>query len=373
VLLDRRLSFKPRRSYLLLGPRRVGKSTLLRVRFPDAEWIDLLKSDVYFEYRTRPALLRERFAEGTGTIVIDEVQLIPELMREVHWLIENSKQRFVLSGSSARKLRRGGMTNLAGRLSTVRLHPLTAAEVPGLQLSARLQHGCLPPIVLSDEPERDLRDYCGEYLKEEIQAEGLVRNLPAFTRFLEAAALSNGELLSYSTAARDCGVALKTVREYFQILVDTLLGHFLEPWTRTRKRRSILTPKFYFFDCGIPNTLLGRRLSPKTPEYGKAFEQFLILEAIAARDYDGKYERLSYWRSASGHEVDLFIDDHTACEFKTGTISSRDAAGILAFSEERRLRNRWIVGLEERTRKLEDGVLVLPWREFLDRIRHGAF
>ena len=245
-------------------------------------------------------------------------------------------------------------------------------RVAGLP-AARLQHGCLPPIVLSDEPERELRDYCGEYLKEKIQAEGLVRNLPAFTRFLEAAALANGELLSYSSAARDCGVALKTVREHFQILVDTLLGHVLSPWTRTRKRRSILTPKLYCFDCGIPNTLLGRRLPPKTPEYGRAFEQFLVLEAIAARDYEGKCERLSYWRSASGYEVDLLIDDHTACEFKTGTISWRDAAGILAFGEERRLRNRWIVGLEEKPRKMEERVLVLPWREFLDRIRRGAF
>ena len=373
MILERRLSLKAGRNWLLLGPRRVGKSTFLRAHFAEAEWIDLLKTDVFFEYRSRPAILRERFAEGGGTIVIDEVQLIPELLREVHWLIENSRRRFVLCGSSARKLRRGGVTNLAGRLSAARLHPLTASEAPDLKLAERLQHGSLPPVVFSTDPERELRSYCGEYLKEEVQAEGLVRNLPAFARFLESAALANGELLSYASAARDCGVALKTVREYFQILVDTLLGHFLEPWTKSRKRRAILMPKFYFFDCGVPNTLLGRRLSPKTPEFGKAFEQMMVLEAMAARDYEGKLDRLTYWRSASGFEVDLLIDSHTACEFKTGTVSMRDAAGILALAEDLKLKNRWIVGLEERPRRLEAGVVVLPWREFVERLRSGDF
>lgn len=371
MILARRLPLKRNRSTLLLGPRRVGKSTYLRQHFANCEWVDLLKTDVYFEFRARPALLRERFADSKSPIIIDEIQLIPELIREVHWMIENNGTQFILSGSSARKLRKEGVTNLAGRLSTSHLHPLTACELPKFDLNERLQYGCLPPMVFSDDPSHDLKNYCGEYLREEVQAEGLVRNLPAFVRFLDLSALSNGELLSYATIARDCGIALKTVRDYFQILVDTLLGHFVDPWIRTKKRRAILTPKFYFFDCGIPNSLLGRRLSSKTPEFGKSFEQLMVLESIAARDYEGKFEKISYWRSSSGYEVDLLIDDHTAVEFKTGSTSLSDARGLLALEEEMKLKNKWIVSLDPKPRKLEKGVQVIPWREFTERIRQG--
>lgn len=211
------------------------------------------------------------------------------------------------------------------------------------------------------------------YLKEEVQAEGLVRSLPSFSRFLEVAALSNAELVAYATVARECGIAAKTARDYFEILVDTLIGHFLEPWTRTKKRRAILTPKFYFFDCGIPNFLLQRVLSKKTPEFGKSFEQLMVLEAIAARDYERRFEKLHYWRSASGYEVDLLIDDHTAVEFKTGRVSGADARGLQALSEEMKLKNRWIVSLESKPRLMDDGILVLSWRDFAMRLQSGSF
>lgn len=368
MFLDRKLSLEKKRSYLLLGPRRVGKSTYLKHYFKDAEWIDLLKSNLYFEYQAHPELLRERFEHTSKLIVIDEIQLIPDLMREVHWLIENSNCRFILSGSSARKLRKQGITNLAGRLRTVRLYPLTYSEIPNFNLDLRLQFGCLPSLVYSEEPKLDLKDYCGEYLKEEVQAEGLVRSLPTFARFLELAALSNGELLSYATIARDCGVALKTVREYFQILEDTLLAYHLDAFTKSKKRRAILSPKFYYFDCGIPNSLLDRKLSSKTPEYGKSFEQFMILETIAARDYSKKFEKISFWRSASGYEVDLIIDDHTAVEFKTGTVTLKDSAGLSALKEEIALKNTWIVSRDTHLRKLDNGVLVMPWQDYIQRL-----
>ena len=368
MIFERRLRLDPHRSYLLLGPRRVGKSTYLRRMFPSAEYIDMLKSDVYFDYRTRPALLRERYAHFSGTIVIDEVQRTPVLMSEVHWLLENSPVRFILCGSSARKLRREGVTNLAGRLKNARMMPLTVAEMPRFDLGARLQYGCLPPVVLSDTPRDDLRDYCGEYLREEVLSEGLVRTIPAFSRFLEIAALSNAELVSYAAIARDCGVSPKTVGGYFQILEDTLLGFSLAPFTRTRKRRAILSSKFYFFDCGLPNSLLGRHVSPRTPEFGKSFEQFLVLETLAAMYYERKIESLSYWRSASGFEVDLLIDGHTAVEFKSGTVHEQDCLGLLALGEEIKLRNKWIVSTEARTRTLSKGLEVLPWQVYVERL-----
>jgi predicted AAA+ superfamily ATPase len=368
MVFERRLALAPRRSHLLLGPRRVGKSTWLRTAFPEAEYIDLLKSDVYFEYRMRPALLRERFARNAGTVVIDEVQRIPDLLSEAHWLLENSSVQLVLCGSSARKLRRHGVTNLAGRLKSSWLLPLTVAEMPEFDLDTRLQFGCLPPIVLSDTPRDDLRDYCGEYLREEVQSEGLVRNIPSFSRFLEMAALGNAELISYASIARDCGVSPKTVAAYFQILEDTLLGFSLAPFTRSRKRRPILTSKFYFFDCGIPNSLLGRHVMPRTPEYGKSFEQFLVLETFAAMQYERRIEHLAFWRSASGYEVDLVIDGHTAVEFKSGPVHSPDCAGLLALAEEVKLKNMWIVSTESHARTLANNVEILPWRTYIERL-----
>jgi uncharacterized protein len=369
MVLKRRIAFAPDRSYLLLGPRRVGKSTYLRHELDVDVFVDLLMSDVFYDYRARPALLRERYSNVSGTLVIDEIQRIPDLLSEVHWMIENCGMRFILSGSSARRLRREGVTNLAGRLRTQRMAPLTWMECRELfSLDERLQFGMLPPIVLSDDPGRDLRDYCGEYLKEEVQAEGLVRNLPAFTRFLEAAAFNNAELVNYSNIARDCGVSAKTVAEYYQILKDTLLGFILEPYTRTRKRRALKTGKFYYFDCGVSNALLGRVVSPKTPEYGKVFEQFLVLETIHASFYEAGIERVQYWRSASGIEVDLLINEHTAVEFKSGSVHDRDAHGLLALGEELPLKNRWIVCKEQVPRILSSGVEVVPWFDYLERL-----
>ena len=369
AILKRSLKLQTRKNYLLLGPRRVGKTTYLRTHFPNCETIDLLKRDVFFEYRTSPHLLRERYLEGEGTIIIDEIQLIPDLLYEVHWMIENTGRNFILSGSSARKLRRTGVTNLAGRLASVHMVPLTHAEIPDFDLHRQLQFGSLPPILFSENPAEDLKNYCGEYLKEEIQSEGIVRNLPSFTRFLESAALSNAEMISYTSQARDCGVAAKTIKAYYQILVDTLLGYMLEAFTKTKKRRAITTPKFYFFDCALPNTILERTLSPKTPEFGKAFEHYLLLETIAAMRYGKRISKLQYWRSASGFEVDLIINEHTAVEFKTGSIHIQDTKSLLALDEEIPLKNKWIVGLENKTRTLENGVVVLPWQEFLNRLQ----
>lgn len=368
MYVKRRLQLQEGKSYLLLGARRSGKSTYLNHEFPEAEVIDLLKADEYFEYRSRPALLRERFSHARGLIIIDEVQRIPDLLSEVHWLIENSECHFILSGSSARKLRRTGVTNLAGRLKSARMLPFTYAEIESYDLEERLQFGNLPPIVLSDEPADDLRDYCGEYLREEIYAESLVRNMPAFTKFLEMAAIGNAQIVSYATIARDCGVASKTIKQYYQILEDTLLAYMLQPWTRSKKRRAILAPKFYFFDCGIPHSLLRRVLSPKTPEFGMAFEHGMILEAVAAMHYRRNIHDLRYWKTASGIEVDLLINERIGVEFKSGNVHDRDAGGLRAMNEEIELAERWVVCTEVRPRVLADGTQVVPWRDYIARL-----
>ncbi|MEI8026477.1 MAG: AAA family ATPase [Pseudomonadota bacterium] len=369
MILKRRIELNPKKNYLLLGPRRVGKSTFLKSEVTAEMRIDLLMSDVYFEYRSRPALLRERLQNSEGTVVIDEIQRIPELSHEVHWLIENTNLRFILSGSSARKLRKQGVTNLAGRLRTERMFPLTWQECPSdVTLMRLLQYGALPPILFSDEPELDLKDYCGEYLREEVHAEGFVRNLQAFTRFLELAAFSNAEIISYTATARDCGVSAKTVAEYYQILEDTLLGYFLEPFTKTKKCRAIQTKKFYYFDCGVTNCLLDRKLSEKTAEFGKSFEQFIVLETLAAASYNKNISRVNFWRSANGHEVDLLLNENTAVEIKSRGAHISDAAGILALEEDIPLKNKWIVTTESSSRQLANGIEVLTWKDYLQRL-----
>jgi predicted AAA+ superfamily ATPase len=370
MYLKRQLSLRKDRSYLILGARQVGKSTYLKNEYPDAEYIDLLKTDVYFEYQSRPALLRERFAKSDHElIIIDEVQKIPELMNEVHWCIENTNKRFIVSGSTARKLRKQGVTNLAGRLKMAKLLPLTYHEIQDYDLNTRLQHGSLPPMVTSDDPADDLKDYCGEYLREEVYAESLVRNIPGFTKFLEMAAIGNAQVISYSSIARDCGVASKTIKEYYQILEDTLLAYLLEPWTKSIKRRATTASKFYYFDCGIPNSLLHRNISPKTPEYGLSFEHGMILEAYAQKAYGKNIHDLKYWRSSNGFEVDLLINESIGVEFKSGAIHGKDSKGLMALKDDLHLKECWIVGTESQPRHLENGVEVIPWMDYIQRLR----
>lgn len=367
--INRLLRVPQDENILLLGPRRVGKSTLLKTQFSNtsATFIDLLKTDVYFSYQKNPSLLRELYSSGSDLIIIDEIQRIPELLYEVHWMIENTERNFIVSGSSARKLRREGVTNLAGRLSSRYLHPFVSAEIPNDDLLRKLQYGCLPPVVYSSEPSRVLKDYCGEYLKEEIQNEGVVRNVPQFARFLQVAATCNAEMVSYSTIGRECGISPKTVQAYFQILDDTLLGYFLYPWTDGKIRRSITaTPKFYFFDCGVPHILLERDLSPKTPEFGKSFEQWLMLETRAAQSYGKHIRSLYYWRTTTGVEVDLLINKNIAVEFKTGHVSIDHTYGLVLLNEELPLKKKWIVCMEKEKRTLQNGVEVLPWQHYLD-------
>lgn len=362
------------RSAFLWGPRRVGKSFWIRQHLPDAPLIDLLQSDVYGEYAARPALLRERFiGERSPVIVIDEVQKVPALLDEVHWLIENRTQSFLLTGSSARKLRRGHANLLAGRAWRRQMMPLTSAEVDHIDLERVMMSGLLPPHFLSPNPVDDLRAYVGDYLKEEIAAEALTANVPAFAEFLRVAALTSSELLNYTNVARESGVSAKVVRSYVSILEDTYLGYRIAPWTKARHRRLILTEKFYLFDVGVANFLSRRQPRIGSPEFGKAFEHFILMELKAYQAYRQPDMDLRYWRTASGYEVDFVLGDlDVAIEVKgNARVHDGDLSGLRALGEEHRIGRALVVSLERQARTVAPGIEVLPWKVFLARLWAG--
>ena len=304
----------PKESFFLWGPRQSGKSTLLKTLYPKAIGYDLLQTDVYLRLLKEPNLLREDLLylakqQNHGIVVIDEIQKIPALLDEVHWLIENTSFVFVLCGSSARKLRRGHANLLGGRALRFELMGLTAGELEEqFDLVKMLNQGYLPRHYLTRSAAPRLRAYIGDYLKEEIAAEALVRNLPTFSNFLNAVSLSDGEMVNFATIARDCGVSAPAAKEYFQILVDTMLGHFLEAYRKRPKRLVIGAPKFYFADVGVVNDLAKRGpLETGSELFGKAFENWIFHELNAHRSYQDVNHDLTYWHLASGTEVDFII------------------------------------------------------------------
>ena len=362
------------RSAFLWGPRKTGKTTLLRQQFSHACWIDLLDYDLFLLLSQRPTKLRQILeAQSSETVVIDEVQKIPHLMDEIHWLIENKGFRFILSGSSARKFRRGKVNLLGGRAWRFELYPLVTKELKDFNLEKALISGLMPSHYLSSHSEMDLKAYVHDYLKEEIQAEALTRNLPAFSKFLQSAAITNGMLLNYSNAARETGVSVKTIREYYQILEDTLVGRQLFPWKKLKKRRLIKTSKFFFFDTGIVSALLNyRSLTPGTREYGRAFEHFILQECWAYRHYSGLDFPISFWRTASGAEVDLILGDaEVAIEIKSSENAGDRTKGLHLFHEEHKCRKSFIVSKDPLPRKLSSKISVLPWHIFCEMLWEG--
>jgi predicted AAA+ superfamily ATPase len=373
-----RLPTRPSQTFFLWGPRQTGKSSLLRETYPDATWIDLLRTDDFVRYRTRPALLREELLDAPRSriVVIDEVQKAPALLDEVHWLIENRRLSFALCGSSARRVKRGHANLLGGRALRYELLGLVSEEIGrDFDVVRAVNHGFLPRHYLSDRPGALLRSYVDDYLKEEIAAEGLVRNLPAFAGFLSAAALSDGELVNYTNIARECGVSGPTVREHFQILVDTLLGRFLSAYTRRPKRRVIQAPKFYFADVGVVNHLARRgRLAPGSELFGKAFESWVHHELQAYRAYHDFGFELAFWRVASGIEVDFIVDDvRIAIEAKASAqVNEGHLKGLREIAREHpRVKRRILVSLDPRARRTQDGIEILPAREFAEQLWGG--
>lgn len=362
-------------SVFLWGARQVGKSTLVKSVYPNAKIYDLLKSDEYTRLLRRPQLLREEllsFGEET-LVVIDEIQKIPQLLDEVHWLIVNRGIRFILCGSSARKLKRIGTNLLGGRAMSVKLYPLVSAEIPDFDLVRGINHGMLPRHYLAANPKKRLEAYIGTYLKEEIQDEAVVRQLAAFNRFLDVAAQSNGEIINYKNIAQDCGVSAVTVKEYFAILQQTLIGYMLPAFTDSKKRRAITAPKFYYFDVGVANHLLHRsNLQQGSVDFGHAFEHLMIQELIAYLSYSESDETLSYWRTASGYEVDAVIGNgRVAIEFKSSEeVQSKHTKGLKAFSEEYADARLIVVSMDVNPRML-NGMEILPAMDFLKLLWAG--
>ena len=361
------------RSAFLWGPRKVGKTHWVSRRFPDEVFIDLLKTEVFAEYASRPWLLRERFEGVSKTIVIDEIQMVPDLLNEIHWMIENRGTQFVLTGSSARKLRRGHANLLGGRAWRYTMEPLCWVEVDDFDLEDVMIRGLLPPHFLSPDPIQDLRAYVADYLKEEIAAEAAIQNLPAFAEFLRVAAVTSGTMLNYTNVARESGVSSKVVRGYFQMLEDTLLGFRLPPWSKRVDRRLVESEKFYLFDVGVTNYLARRRPAMGTPEFGNAFEQLILMELKAYRAYRDPELEITFWRTSSGVEVDFILGSmDVAIEVKAKRrISSRDLSPLRSLAKEQHVGNAIVVSLENEPRTLSDGITVLPWRVFLDQMWGG--
>jgi predicted AAA+ superfamily ATPase len=360
-----------RKSHFLLGPRQTGKTFLVRQSLPEARLYDLLDASVYLALSRDPTRLTQELTPRDRVVVIDEIQRLPELLNEVHRLIEGRGIRFLLTGSSARKLRRGGVNLLGGRARTRYLHPLTSHELgPHFDLRRAVARGSLPSIYFSDDPRADLEAYAGSYLQEEIVAEGATRNAPAFSRFLRVAAFCNGTIVNFTGVANDAQVARTTVYEYFEILRDTLVLHELPAWRKSKKRKPIASSKYYFFDVGVVGALQDRQFRPGTPEFGEAVETYLMHELASYRDYVSGTP-LTYWRSTSGFEVDFIVGDHTAVEVKAKpTIGPRDVKSLQALAEEAALKRYICVSLEPRRRRLGE-ITILPVADFLDALWDG--
>ncbi len=366
-------------TFFLWGPRQTGKTTLLREAYPDAVWIDLLKAEEYRRYLEHPEYLRQEIREDHERpfVVIDEVQKVPQILDEVHWLHENRGVHFALCGSSARKVKRGAANLLGGRATRFELSGLVSAELgKEWDLIRMLNHGYLPRIYLSQKPVRLLSSYVADYLKEEVAAEGLVRKLPVFSEFLNAASLSDGELVNFSNIARECGVSSPTAQGYFQILTDTLLGRWLPGYTRRPKRRVIAAPKFYFADVGVVNFLAKRgNLAPGSTLFGKAFENWCHHELVTYNAYSDSYAGLAYWRLASGIEVDFVVNAmEVAIEAKSAQkITSDHLKGLHRVKEDHPdVKRRIVVCLEGKRRTTNEGIEIIPVADFAKMLWDGG-
>ena len=377
-----KLDLAARRSCFLWGPRQTGKSTLLRQRFPAAPCYDLLQASEFRRLSARPGLLREECkalgwkpGRQPAPIIIDEIQKVPDLLDEVHSLISQDGLHFILCGSSSRKLVRSGGNLLGGRAVRLELFPLTSAEIADFSLERALNHGLLPPHYLDEDPAPLLEAYVGEYLREEILAEALTRNLPAFQRFLEIASLSNGQVMNFANIAREVGISAPTVRGYFEILSDTLIGCWVPAWRKRTKRRVVESPRFYFFDVGLVNELARRGLlKPGSADFGAAFEHFIFMELRAHSGYHGGRHPIAYWRTSSGFEVDFILGDGAvAIEAKsTDNPTSDHLKGLRAWREEQKSKCCLLVCRAPRARRTEDGIEIVPWRNFLQQLWNDA-
>ena len=366
-------------STFLWGPRKTGKTTFLRQAFPDSLCYDLLQTDIFLEFVKRPSLLREQLLAAPARqlrepVIIDEVQKVPQLLDEIHWLIENKGLRFILCGSSARKLKRGKANLLGGRAWRYEMHPLVSAEVADLDLLRALNRGMIPVHYTQEEYRKSLQAYVRDYLKEEVFDEGLTRNIPAFSRFFDAMGYSHGELTNYTNIARDCGVDTKTVKEYYQILADTLLGTMIEPYKKRQDRHVIMRAgKFYLFDVGVAGAIIHRQIPQgKGEQFGKAVEHFILMEILAYRAYQELDYGVNFWRTKSGLEVDFILGQgEVAIEVKgKSRVDNTDLRPLKTFIQGYRPAKAFVV-CNEGTPRVYEGIHVMPWHDFLRMLWSG--
>lgn len=372
--VDRKLDLSAvlsHKSVFLFGPRQCGKSSLLDHTLKDARVFDLLSSETFLNLSSNPKYL-ESCCTDDRPVVIDEIQKLPGLLDEVHRLIERKGLRFVLTGSSARKLRQRGVNLLGGRARVKRLHPFSAVELGcEFNLDRAVNYGLLPSVWFSEEPDEDLADYVDEYLRQEIIAEGATRNLPAFSRFLEVAALSSGEQIDYTSIANDAKVPRTTVQEYFRILKETLLADEVPVWKQGIRRKTVETAKFYLFDTGVSRRLSRRQpVVPLTQEYGHLFEAWVQHELRSYLDCTTRDGMIEYWRTTNGTEVD-FVVGSCAIEVKSGNrIAQGDLKGLKAIVDEGKFAHRVVV-CRESTPRIVDGIEILPYQDFINRLWSG--
>ena len=347
----------------LFGARQTGKSTLLKERFKGVIYYDLLNPSIRRAFKTNPNTLWEALQDKpAGTIVIvDEIQKVPELLDVVHSLMVDKGLFFILSGSSSRKLKRSGANTLGGRAILETLYPLVWPEVTDFQIDRAVQNGMIPRHYMVEDATKRLSGYVKVYLDEEIREEGEVRELDAFERFMEVAAISDGEMLNYTNIAADCGVSAKTVKSYFQILYDTLIGYEIPAFRKEIKRKVVQAPRFYYFDVGLANYLMGRHsLKRGTDDYGHAFEHYVIQEIMAYKGYNDKRDTISYWHTYDKKEVDVVIGDaKVAIEIKSAEhIETKHKKGLKAFREEHPECRPILVSLDPITRRSGDEELI---------------
>jgi len=373
------LDLPEHQSAFLWGPRKTGKSTFLKGQLHGSINFDFLRSDLAIDLLRQPSLLRQRLEarsakELARPIVIDEVQKVPSLLDEIHWLIENRGLKFVLCGSSARKLKRGKANLLGGRAWRYEMFPLVTAELDGVDLLRVLNRGMIPAHYLSVHYRKSLDAYVRDYLKEEVFDEGLTRNVPAFARFFEAMGYSHGELTNYANIARDCGVDAKTVKEYYQILCDTLLGRFVLPHKKRQERQVIgKAPKFYLFDVGVAGAIVKRHIPRARGEvFGRAFEHFIFMELCAHASYSGLNYDIGYWRTKSGVEVDFILGQgEVAIEVKgSDRVGHKNLRPLRTFKEKHRPKVS-IVVCNETEERIVEGIRIMPWAGFLDQLWQG--
>ena len=360
-----------------MGARQTGKTTLLRERFPNSINFDLLDSDIMLRFLSRPRTLGEELAvfgeaAHANPIVIDKIQKVPTLLDEIHRLIESEKFSFILCGSSARKLNRSGVNLLGGRAWRYSLYPLSWSEIPEFDLLTAMTTGLLPGLYAQSNSRRSFNAYVRDYLTQEVFNEALVRRSAGFSRFFDALSYCHGELLNYSAIARDCAIDAKTVRSYFEILVDTLIGYLIHPFKKRGSRQAITSaPKFYLFDVGIANYICGNSvLSARGADFGRSFEHFIFLELVAATSYQNLDTRIEYWRTKSGLEVDFVLDNGTLAIEVKSRLRTRELRAIKAFKEEFRPQ-RSIVVTAEPTNRVIDGIEVLNYEIFLDKLHRN--